>query len=77
MHLTTTAVTLARKAFHRHQQAKALTATSVKAFAQGDFKKAERYRNKAIRKRVWAKRYEQAFTIRYGMEKAEKSGMGG
>lgn len=77
MHLTTPAIKLARKAHHRHSQAKKLTALSVTALTKGDVDKAIRFRNKAIRSRVWAKRYETAFTIRYQMEKAQRQGMEG
>ena len=69
MHLTTTAVTLARKAHHRHLQAQKLTQMSVNALAKGEIDKAIRFRNKAIRSRVWKARYEKSFTIRYQMEK--------
>jgi len=77
MHLTTPAVTLARKAHHRHLQAQKLTAMSVNALREGKVDKAIRFRNKAIRSRVWKARYEKAFTIRYRMEKAQQSGMEG
>ena len=77
MHLTTTAVTLARKANHRHLQAQKLTQMSVNALANGNIDKAIRFRNKAIRSRCWKARYEKAFTLRYQMEKDQQSAMEG
>jgi hypothetical protein len=77
MHLNHTVKELFNKGNHRLNQSRLLTQMSVTAFANGELDRAIRFRNKAVRKSAWGKRYIDAGLLRFKCDEAEREAMEG